>query len=294
MALRTPVVVTLSLAAGVVLGAGTVIGLESTVFRAPPRVAREPSGAAPHVEPPEDEPWEAANASLVASLAECNRRLRDAGQRQVAAPAPAEPAPAPSREPRARAAYRERAPLTKDDWERHAEAGTVPYRIPCLRDTPYTPSARDLDRLGLAPDDAAVIRDAYAESNKRVAEQVTPVCAAVLGGEEAARRIGPSACMKAIEDASRRGDPARFKEALTHVAEIQAGKREASRADASPVERLMLGLTAESRAFEADLAKRLGPEDAARIANARGMCEDRGVASVEQGARAFTGRRRRD
>ncbi len=290
MSLGTRLVVTLSLAAGAVLGAGVVIGLEGTVFKPAQKVAKE-RPASPQVEPSDDEPWEAANASLAASLAECNRRLRDAGQRQLAAPT--NPEPAPSAEARARRAPRERRPLTSDDWARYAEAGAVPYRIPCLRDTPYTPGARELDRLGLAPEDADTIREAYAESNRRVSEQITPLCATVVG-EEAAKRIGPNACVVAIQDAARRGDPAKLKESLTRVAEVQAGKREALPAGASPVEGLMMSLAAESRAFEADLAKRLGPDEAARIANARGLCETRGVASAEQGARPDAGRRRRE
>ncbi|MCC6648835.1 MAG: hypothetical protein IT374_25125 [Polyangiaceae bacterium] len=285
--------VTVSLAVGAALGAGVVAALDATVFEPPPRVTRDAPAQGPAPEPQGDDAWETANASLVASLAECNRRLRAAGAREIAAPAPAEPAPSASREPRWERAYRERARLTKQDWERYAEAGVVPYRVPCLRDTPFTPSARDIERLGLAPDDATAIHEAYAESNQRVTEQVTPLCAQLVGGEAAARSIGPAACIKALEDAARRRDPAKHKESLTRVAEANAGKRPPPGDDAPAAERLMYGLTVESAAFEADLARRLGPEDAARIASARGLCEERGVASATDGPVRRGGERRR-
>jgi hypothetical protein len=281
-----------ALASGVVLGAGTVIALDATVFKPAPRVVPEPVAAPPPVDPNDDDALEAANANLTASLAECNRRLREAGQKPLPAPAAAPVASAGVEEGggrRRRGEGRRTGPLTKEDWERHAEAGTVPYRIPCIRDTPYTPTDRDIERLGLAPDDAEAIRAAYEASNKRVTEQITPLCASVVGGAEIAQKIGPTACMKAIQDSSRRADPAKLKESLVAVAEVNAGKRESPTGDRPPAEKLMLALTGESKAFEADLAARLGPEDAARVANARGLCQERGVASSDEGTTVRVG-----
>lgn len=274
----------IALATGTVLGAGTVIGLEATVFKPAPRAVPEPVAVPAAADPNDDDALEAANTSLVNSLAECNRRLREAGQKAVPPPVAAAPSAAPSEEEggrRARGRRGERGPLTKEDWEKHAEAGTVPYRIPCLRDTPFKPSERDIERLGLAPDDAQAISEAYAASNKRVTEQITPLCATVVGSAEAAAKIGPQACLKAIQDSARRSDPAAMKTSLSNVAAVNAGKREAPK-DGNTTEKLFLSLGAEQKAFEEDLAKRLGPEDAARIANGRGMCQERGTASSEE------------
>lgn len=275
----------IALATGTVLGAGTVIGLEATVFKPAPRVVPEPVAVPAAPDPNDDDALEAANTNLVNSLSECNRRLREAGQKAMPAPVAAAPSATPPPEEeggrRGRGRRGERGPLTKEDWERHAEAGTVPYRIPCLRDTPYKPTERDIERLGLAPDDAAQITEAYAASNKRMTEQITPLCASVVGSPEAAAKIGPQACLKVLQDSARRADPAAMKGSLSRVAEVNAGKREASK-DANPTEKLFLSLTSEQKAFEEDLAKRLGPEDAARIANSRGMCQERGTGTADE------------
>lgn len=284
-----------ALASGVALGAGTVIVLDATVFKPAPRVSPEPVAPPPPVDPSDDDALEAANANLTASLAECNRRLREAGQKTLPAPA-APPALSAFAEPgggrRGRGDRRRSEPPTKEDWERYAESGTVPYRIPCIRDTPYSPSDRDIERLGLAPDDAEAIRAAYEASNKRVTAQILPLCAGVVGGAEIAEKIGPTACMKAIQDSSRRADPAKMRESLVAVAEVNAGKREAPKGDVPAAEKLMLALTGESQAFEADLTSRLGPDDAARIMSGRGLCVERGVASSEEGGGRGRGGRR--
>jgi hypothetical protein len=275
--------VAVALAVGTVVGAGTVIALEATVFKPAPRVVPDRAAAPVAAEPNDEDALEAANASLVTSLAECNRRLREAGQRpQPTPPAPVASVMADDGDRASRRGRRERAPLTKEDWERHAEAGTVPYRIPCLRDTPFKPSERDLERLGLTPDDAQAITEAYAASNKRMTDQITPLCASVVGSTDVAQKLGPQACLKALQDSARRADPAKMKESLTHVAEVNAGKREATKGDGSTTEKLFLSLTGEQKAFEDDLAKRLGPEDAARIVASRGLCQERGTASASE------------
>ena len=50
---------------------------------------------------------------------------------------------------------RGRGEPTAEDWERMAQVGTVRVRVPCMRDKPWTPNQRVLDRLGLAPGDAS-------------------------------------------------------------------------------------------------------------------------------------------
>jgi hypothetical protein len=230
----------------------------------------------------EDDDAMAANASLTTSLQECNRQLTRLGQQRVAVPA-ASSAAAPSGSQGRR--WAARPPPSAEDWARYAEAGVVPYRIPCLRSTPFAPSVQQLDRLGLAPQDADAVKEAYAKSNERMVAQIRPLCSAVLGGPQIADRVGPSACVKAITDAARRESPDKMREALVRVAEVNGGKRPAPAPDdkLAPVETLLLSMTTEGRTFEADLAARIGPDDARAITESRGMCAENGFASAAEG-----------
>ena len=157
-----------------------------------------------------------------------------------------------------------------------AQVGAVRVRVPCMRDKPWTPNARTLDRLGLAPGDANAIRDAYESSNKRMAEQIRPLCAKTLGSAEAADRVGPKACSEAILAGAKRTDPEGTQRSLVRVAEANAGKGDGKpAADQNAVEQLLLAMTKESKTFESDLAAKLGPEEAKRLAWAPEMCSDR-------------------
>ncbi len=259
---------------GVVLGGGGVAGFMA--------LTKSPEKARPDAPVPaksaadDDDDVEAANANLVRSLAECNRRLGDLGQKRVE-PLASAPASEPSQGPRRGGRGREPQQV---DWDRHAADGTVPYRIPCIRDTPFVPSTRQADRLGLAPQDVDVLKESYKSSNARMMAELVPLCAQVVGSKEVAEKIGPQACMNAILDSARKQSPEKTKEALSRVAEVNGGKRPAptSTQGVLPVEALMLAFTKEQKTFEADLAAKLGPEEARRLANARGLCSERGTA----------------
>jgi hypothetical protein len=260
-------------------GTGIMIGVVAgSMFRTatPPRP--EPV-AVPEADGDDDEALLAANANLVSSLQECNRRLSDLGQKRVAAPAPSATATASARRGDRDARGERRRESAGPDWDRYAKQGVVPYNVPCLRDSPFTPNERQLNRLGLAPQDANVLRDAYQKSNQRVMAQLKPICTKVLGSAELADKVGSTACMSAIVDSARKENPDKMKEALTRVGEVNGGKRpppDPSQA-LDPVEALMLAFTGESKAFEADLATALGPEDAHRIATSRTLCSERGI-----------------
>ena len=268
----------------VALAVGTMGGGALGLTLATPK--REAPRVCPLAEPSERDEDElaAANASLVKSLQACNRRLTELGEKRTE-PVPT-PAAAASRDDGGRRGRgdRQRAALTKEDWERFAKEGVVPYRVPCLRDEPWTPNQRQIDRLGLSPNDTEVMKRAYEKSNERMRSEIQPLCARVVGSKEAADRIGPNACLSAIMDSSRRADADKMKESLVRVAEVNADKRPPpSGPDVPPVEALLLAMTAESRRFEADLAKDLGPEDAARLARARGLCSEQGTARAKPG-----------
>jgi hypothetical protein len=235
--------------------------------QAPRAVARpEPSATSE----PADADLQRANANLTASLQECDRRLAELGEHPVGVPTPAEPAA-----PDAGRRRRESRELTTADWEKMAEAGVVPVRIPCIREQAWTPNERAVNRLGLSPSDVDMLKQAYEASNKRMNEQIKPLCSQVLGSAQAADQAGTSACIDIIGNGARKSG-ADGKAALTRVAEVQAGKRSApSGGDVLPVEQLGLILTKESKTFEDDLAQKLGPDDAKRLALAPELCTER-------------------
>ena len=253
------------------IGGGAVASAAWSVM--PPTPATAPAKPEPVVETTHrDFDLEKANANLTSSLQECDRRLTELGERPVPMPSPSA-----SAAPDERRGRRGRGELTKDDWERMAENGVVPIRIPCIRDTPWTPSERVVDRLGLLPSDVEALKEAYAASNKRMVEAIRPLCAQALGSEAAADKVGASQCIDMINNTARKASVDETKAALTRVAEVQAGKREAPKPDAntSAVEKLGYLLTNEQKTFERELEQKLGPEDAKRLANDPGLCSDR-------------------
>jgi len=257
----------------VALGGSFVLGalVASAAFRlAPKGVERRASVATAEPVASEDETLRRANANLTSQLHECDRRLAELGEHPVGTAS----APPPSPEPRGRG-RRERGAMSKDDWEQMATAGVVPVRIPCIREKTWAPNERVVERLGLAPADVDVIKAAYEASNKRVAEHVKPLCAQALGSPDAAEKVGVVGCIDVIQSTARKSNADAAKAALTRVAEVQAGKREAPKGDVAPIEQLALDLTRESARFEDDLAQRLGPEEAKRLASAPEMCVER-------------------
>ncbi len=243
--------------------------------RPSPPVTKDDAGAAA---PEDDDELRKANANLTDSLHACDRQLAELRERE-GRPAPTASAvePAADRDQGRRGRRRERGEPTKEDWERMAQLGVVRVRIPCIRDTPWKPTERVVDRLGLAPQDTKAIEEAYAASNKRVLDRIKPLCAKVLGSGEVADKVGATACIDAIQNSAKRSDPKAAKDALSRAAEVQAGKRQAAAADAQPLEQLANVLAAEGRAFESDLAQKLGPEDAKRIASDPALCSERRV-----------------
>ncbi len=244
--------------------------------RSSPPVTKEDAGVAA---PETDEELRKANANLTESLHECDRQLADLRERE-GRPAPAASVVEPVAERdagRFGGRRRDRGEPTKEDWERMAQLGVVRVRIPCIRDTPWKPTDRVVNRLGLAPQDTKAIEEAYAASNKRVLDQIKPLCAKALGSAEVADKVGATACIDAIQNSAKRADPKAAKEALSRAAEAQAGKRPSGAADGVPLEQLANVLAAESRAFENDLAQKLGPEDAKRIASDPSLCSERRV-----------------
>jgi hypothetical protein len=251
-------------------GAGVVSAAWSL---SPPKAKAEVHATADH--PPDDaDALRRANENLTESLHACDRKLDE-----LRAQTPnAAPSATVAEQPRNRGdggrGGRGRGEPTTEDWERMAQLGQLRVRIPCVRDTPWKPTERAIDRLGLAPTDVKTIEDAYQASNKRVADAVRPLCAQVLGGADVADRVGTSACMDAIQNSARKTNAQGAHDALVRSAEVQAGKRQAG-GDASALEQLTNALAKEGKTFESDLAAKLGPDDAKRIAWSNDLCTDR-------------------
>lgn len=217
-----------------------------------------------------------ANENLVESLHQADQTIAQLRE-QLGAHAPPAPSAKPDDKPEADAGFRRRSrgEPTAEDWERMAQLGAVRVRMPCIRDTPWVPNQRILDRLGLAPHDGETIKTAYANSNKRMSDVIQPLCAKTLGSAEAANRVGPKACADAILSGAKRGDAEAMQKSIVRVAETNAGKDVKPAGDAA--ETLLLAMTKETKAFEAELAGKFGPEEAKRIAYAPELCTDRTV-----------------
>ncbi|MEA2753639.1 MAG: hypothetical protein QOI41_7782 [Myxococcales bacterium] len=164
--------------------------------------------------------------------------------------------------------------LSPDDWKELAKDGTMKFQVPCSRETGWLPKPDTLQKLALAPHDGPVLQAAYAQSHQRQWGVVRPLCAAEVGSEKIADRIGLDTCIHLINDSSKTKDSDAAHEALWEVGELRAGQR--SQLDPSvqsnPVAKMFLALTAEAKLFETDLAQSLGPEEAHRVTYAEGMC----------------------
>lgn len=164
--------------------------------------------------------------------------------------------------------------LSPDDWKELAKDGTIKYRMPCLKKEPWSPSPEKLNAMGLAPQDAQTIRNAYADSNKRVWATVKPLCAAAVGSPELAEKIGPDTCIFLVLDIEREKNPDAVTAAKKQVGEIRAGLRPMPGPNdrLNPVAQIFLGLTNESKSFENELAQSFGPEEAHRLVFSDEMC----------------------
>ncbi|MBX3208578.1 MAG: hypothetical protein KF764_26330 [Labilithrix sp.] len=166
--------------------------------------------------------------------------------------------------------------LSQDDWKELAKDGTIKFQMPCLKvkGEPWSPSPEKLNALGLAPQDAVTLKDAYGRSTQRVWSALKPLCAAAIGSAEVAEKLGPDTCIHLVLDleSDRDGDAAR--QARKQVGEIRAGARPMPGPNEAvhPVLKLFLTTTGENRNFEADLAQSFGPEEAHRIVYSDELC----------------------
>jgi hypothetical protein len=157
--------------------------------------------------------------------------------------------------------------LSPQDWKELAKEGELRLRVPCSgprNDFSYSPG--NLNKLGLAPQDAPIVQQAFQRSNARTWGTVQPLCSQALGGADVSR-IGLQACMSILGEMARTQNSAGYDEDVRQVTEIMAGLRPAPAPDsgADPLLLAYLALARESQNIETDLSQSLGPEDARRV-----------------------------
>jgi ferric-dicitrate binding protein FerR (iron transport regulator) len=170
--------------------------------------------------------------------------------------------------------------LSQDDWKRLAKEGTVKYQMPCMnKGDSWSPSADKLQTLGLAPQDAATIKNAYAHSQQRIWSTIKPMCTQVVGTPEVAEKLGAETCMFLVMDAQKEAMPKvdgmdATGRAIRQVAEMRAGMRPmpGTTDDADLSTKIMLMATGANKAFEDELAQSFGPEEAHRLVFSDELC----------------------
>ena len=224
-----------------------------------------------------DDPFGAASKNRVRQIGEYRARLEALASQKTDLEAKR------SRSEQRLAAAQDGAPssmkhdfdLSPDDWQELAKDGTIKYQIPCFkkRGDAWSPSPEKLNALGLAPDDAHVLKDAYERSNQRVWSALKPLCAEALGSAEVAEKVGPDTCIHLVLDHENERDGEAAARAKREVGEIRAGLRPMPSHERShPVVRLFLSTTGEMASFEAELAQAFGPEEAHRIVYSDELC----------------------
>jgi len=159
--------------------------------------------------------------------------------------------------------------LTPEDWKKLAAESRVRYRMPCMMPAgaPRTLSEKELDELGLSPEDGKVLSAAYKHSNDRMWATLRPLCMKLVGSENVVDLLGAMNCLDLVQDAAFKGDSSATFAAQRQVAEVHAGLR----APPGPGEPhhpsydVLMAASSEGDRFEAELAESFGPDEARRI-----------------------------
>ena len=223
-----------------------------------------------------DAPLAQANENLVAQVSEYRSRLEAIAAQKIELEQKLKKSEeklastADGAAPRTRNEY----DLNQEDWAELAKKGEVKFRMPCLETSNVSPSK--LNELGLSPQDGPAIKDAFQQNQDRLWKELRPMCAAALGTtNDVVDKIGPDQCPHLIYDMAKKADPDGAAEAQTQAAEVRAGLRAepGPNEKVNPVLRMFLLLTGANKAFEGELAKSFGPEEAHRLALSDDMCK---------------------
>ena len=226
------------------------------------------------------DPLEAANGNLVAQVSEYKKRLdaiaaqkTDLEKKLETTEKQLEAAREAGTAPKAKHDF----DLDADDWKELAKDGTIKSRTPCQRKPDWQPTPEWLQKIGLAPQDGSVMKNAYLHSNERVWNAIRPICAQAIGSAEVADKLGVDTCQHLVLDIEDKKSSDAVAEAMRQVGEIRAGIRPmpGPNEQAHPVVRMFLAVTGESQQFENELAQSFGPEEAHRITFSDDMCMGR-------------------
>jgi hypothetical protein len=165
-------------------------------------------------------------------------------------------------------ASKSRYDLSQDDWKELAKNGRLRIRVPCGDPKgDYSYSAKDLNKLGLPPQDGPILQAAVQRSYARAWGVVQPLCSQALGGVDVSR-LNVQACISILSSMTQQKGNGLYDEDIHQVGEILAGERPApGRGD--PVDPLLaadLALARESQNIVSDLSASLGPDEARRVA----------------------------
>lgn len=220
----------------------------------------------------ENDPFAKANENLVAQVDEYRKRLELIASQKAEVEKKLETAQAKLATDAGPPRNRSEWDLDRDDWLDLVKQGRIKYRMPCLGESGWTFSPDKLNKLGLSPDDGKALYDAYKRSRERIWSVVKPLCIQALGASpEIVDKIGPDQCIHLVYDLEDKDVSA---ESLWTTADIRAGlKPEPGPKDkVDPALKMFLTLTSANQAFEQDLAKTFGPDEAHRLAFSEDMC----------------------
>jgi hypothetical protein len=163
--------------------------------------------------------------------------------------------------------------LDKEDWRKLGEAGALMVRLPCSGDEAANLSEATLDRLGLGPDDAPTIAEAFRNSRERQWATLGPACATALGGSlEKAKERGIQSCKHLVINHGQ-NEGKRTLESARRISAFRAGDTEVPKEGWSQLDAALLAMTQEAGLFEAELAEAFGPAEAHRIVfTQEGLC----------------------
>jgi hypothetical protein len=151
---------------------------------------------------------------------------------------------------------------TPAQWKDMAASGSIKYRIPCTG-SHYRLAGKDLDNLGLSPEDGVAVNAAFQRSNERVRAMVLPSCKQIVS-DEVAEMLGFDGCLSLVEKNVAKTEPLAVFDA--HVAVDTAHADGTQLPDnASTLARLYYQLTGEGEQFQKDLENSLGPDEAERV-----------------------------
>lgn len=164
--------------------------------------------------------------------------------------------------------------VNEEEWKELAKNGTIKMRVPCNWKGGWWPPPAKLNELGLSRDDGTTIQAASNRLYESSWAKIRPVCEKI-GGKDLAEKLGLDGCPSFVFNYMKGADKDNALEAMRRVSEMRAGLRPLLSVDdpqLGPVEKVMLVLTGEQQAFEADLAQSFGPDEAHRIVTSDSLC----------------------